>query len=67
MFFDKIKNKMAMKNMTIPPIEDRALSDYLVDFTCTRCHNHCKLSNIKCGGGLAGREQKTAEYNNSLL
>lgn len=63
MFITKIKNKIAMKSKPIPKIEDKNLQEYLSNFNCTHCHNHCKLSNIKCGGGLESREKKIVEYN----
>ncbi len=63
MFFSKIKQKIAMKSKSIPKIEDNQLNNYLSNFNCTRCHNRCKLSDIRCGGGLNDREEKIAEYN----
>ncbi len=60
--FEKLKQKMAMKKMPIEPVNDPQLAEYLRSFQCERCHNHCPLSNIRCGGGLEARMQKMKEF-----
>lgn len=38
------------------------LSDYLSGFFCTGCHNHCPLSNPRCGRANAQIEEYTEKY-----
>ncbi len=60
--FNKIKEKIAMKKMPIEKIEDTELNAYLSKNHCQRCHNHCSLDAIKCGGGLVDRTAKIEEF-----
>lgn len=60
---NKLKEKLALKRMKVEPVKDQNINDYLAKFTCPRCHNHCTLNNIKCGGGIALRDHKIKEYN----
>ncbi|MFI3141729.1 MAG: hypothetical protein R3Y27_05410 [Clostridia bacterium] len=60
--FNKIKEKITMKKMPIEKIDDSALNAYLSQNQCQRCHNHCNLDAIKCGGGVADRSAKVAEF-----
>lgn len=59
--FEKIKNKLKKVN----EIEDEKLYEYLSNFNCKNCHNHCSLNKIKCGRGLGSQDEKIKEYNNS--
>lgn len=38
------------------------LSDYLSGFFCTGCHNHCPLSNPRCGRAKSQIEEYTQKY-----
>lgn len=57
---EKLKNKFKK----IEEIEDSELNEYLKNFECNNCHNHCKLNNIKCGGGKKIQEEKINEFKN---
>ncbi len=59
---EHIKNKIAMKRMKIEPITDEAVRKALSQYTCNQCHNHCPLSEIRCGGGLTTRETALTNY-----
>lgn len=39
-----------------------SLSEFLGGLFCTGCHNHCPLSNPKCGRAASQIEEATAEY-----
>ncbi len=67
MLIKKIKNKIAMKCKPISKIEDKKLNQYLLNFNCVHCHNHCRLSSIKCGRGLESRDKKIVEYNKNNI
>ncbi|MFI3228600.1 MAG: hypothetical protein R3Y23_00350 [Bacillota bacterium] len=60
--FTKIKEKIAGKKMKVEKISNPEINAYLSQFNCASCHNHCALSNIKCGRGLAQRDAKVSEY-----
>jgi cytochrome c5 len=44
------------------PADAVTLSDYLSGFFCTGCHNHCPLSNPRCGRADAQIEEYTQKY-----
>ena len=48
---------------TAAPAE--TLTQYLSNLYCTGCHNHCPLSNPRCGRSAAYIQQATEEYNDT--
>ncbi len=61
--FNKLKEKLANKRMKVEAVECDDVNAYLSKFNCPRCHNHCKLSKLKCGAGLAERTYRINEFN----
>lgn len=59
---NKIKQKIQMKKMPIQKIENDELNQFLSQFNCQQCHNHCPLNKIKCGRGLSTRDEKVKEF-----
>lgn len=61
--FNNIKERIKNKRMTFEEIDDPKLNEFLSHYSCYSCHNHCRLNNIRCGGGNKARNAKLAEYN----
>ncbi len=49
-------------NSETVPTDAVSLSEFLGGLFCTGCHNHCPLSNPKCGRAASQIEEATAEY-----
>lgn len=64
--FEKIKNKIKMKSAKVEPIIDEQTNGYLAKFNCTTCGKRCRLSEIRCGGGLEHRNAKLNELENQI-